>query len=177
MPFYLKETDIIPRVAGLQSVLIVPCGFCPAASLAVRENKPYIELFRRFLKTEAYESFILAMKRRLEDQGIKVAVFESKLPHHFVTCMWTSGRRRELAKRAAEFEGVVVLGCAAAVETVRNSVSSNDCRVIQGMEVEGIMNVVPAVSFPFNVSLAVQGITPATDAASHGERSEGLVGG
>lgn len=159
MPFYLKEADIVPQVAGLQSVLIVPCGFCPAASLAVREKKPYIELFRKFLKTEAYESFIQAVKRRLEDQGIKTAVFDSKLPHHFVACMWTSGRRRELAKRAAEFEGVVVLGCAAAVETVRDSISANDCRVIQGMEVEGIMNVVPTVSFPFNISLVVQGVT------------------
>jgi hypothetical protein len=53
MPFYLKESDIISHVAGLRFVLIVPCGFCPAASLAVREKKPYIELFRKFLKTEA----------------------------------------------------------------------------------------------------------------------------
>jgi hypothetical protein len=37
MPFYLKELDIIPQVAGLQSVMIVPCRFCPAASLAVKE--------------------------------------------------------------------------------------------------------------------------------------------
>jgi len=64
------------------------------------------------------------------------------------------------AERAAEFEGVVVLGCEAAVETVRASIGSSDCRVIQGMATEGIMNVVPAVSFPFNVSLKMQGITP-----------------
>ena len=51
MPFYLKELDIVPRVDVLESVLIVPCRFCPAASLAVREKKPYIELFRKFLKT------------------------------------------------------------------------------------------------------------------------------
>ena len=35
-PFYLKESNIVPRVAGLQSVRIVPCGFCPAARLAVK---------------------------------------------------------------------------------------------------------------------------------------------
>ena len=34
MPFYLKEVDVIPEVAKFQSVLIVPCRFCPAASLA-----------------------------------------------------------------------------------------------------------------------------------------------
>ena len=159
MPFYLKESDIVPRVAGLQSVLIVPCGFCPAASLAVREKKPYIELFRKFLKTEAYESFIQALKRRFKGEGIKTAVFDSKLPHQIVACMWTSRRRRELAKHAAEFEGVVVLGCEATVEIVRDAIRSTDCRVIEGMENEGIMSVLPTVSFPFNISLEVQGIT------------------
>ena len=159
MPFYLEGSNIVPLVAGLQSVLIVPCGFCPAASLAVREKKPYIELFRKFWRTEAYESFIQDLKRRLEEKGIKTAVFDIKLPHHYVACMWTHRRRRELAKRAAEFEGVVVLGCEATVEIVRDSIRSTDCRVIEGMESEGIMNVVPIVSFPFNISLEVQGIT------------------
>ena len=159
MPFYLKERDILPQVAGLQSVLIVPCRFCPAASLAVREKKPYIELFRKFLKTEAYESFIQALKRRLEDQGIKTSVFRSRLPHQFVACMWTSRRRRKLARRAAVFDGVVVVGCEATVETVRDAIGPADCRVVQAMETEGIMNVLPTVSFPLNISLHVQGIT------------------
>jgi hypothetical protein len=178
MPFYLKESDILPRAAGLQSVLIVPCRFCPAASLAVREKKPYIELFRKFLRTEAYESFIRALKRRLKDEGIKTVVFDSKLPHHFVACMWTSGRRKELAKRAAEFEGVVVLGCDAAGETVCDAIRSTDCRVIQGMEVEGIMNVVPTVSFPFNISLVVQSMTfvKMKESKEEQERINGLPG-
>lgn len=88
MPFYLKASNIVPQVAGLRSVLIVPCGFCPAASLAVREKKPYIELFRKFWKTEAYETFIQALKIRLEEKGIKTAVFDIKLPHHYVACIW-----------------------------------------------------------------------------------------
>jgi hypothetical protein len=73
--------------------------------------------------------------------------------------MWTSGRRKKLAKRAAEFEGAVVLGCEATVEIVSNAIRSDDCRVIQGMENEGIMSVLPTVSFPFKLSLEVQGIT------------------
>lgn len=93
MPFYLKASDIVLRVAGLESVLIVPCGFCPAASMAVREKKPYIELFRKLWKTEAYESFIQTLKRRIEDKGIKTAVFDINLPHHHVACMWTHRRR------------------------------------------------------------------------------------
>jgi hypothetical protein len=73
--------------------------------------------------------------------------------------MWASGRRRKLAKCAAEFEGAVVLGCEATVEIVRDAIRSTDCRVIEGMENEGIMSVLPTVSFPFNISLEVQGIT------------------
>ena len=176
MPFYLKEREILPQVAGLRSVLIVPCRFCPAASLAVREKKPYIEPFRKFLKTEAYESFIRALKRRLEDEGIEAAVFRSRLPHQFVACMWTSRRRRKLARLAAAFDGVVVVGCEATVETVRDAIGSADCRVIQAMETEGIMNVLPILSFPLNISLQVQGVTSVTVTPA-GEQPEAIQPG
>ena len=158
MPFYLKESNVLPEVDGLQSVLLVPCRFCPAASLAVTEKKPYIELFRRFLRTGAYESHITTLKRRLEDRGIKTVVFDSKLPHQFTACMWTSARRRALARRAAEFEAVVVLGCDAMVEAVSESLGSTECRVIQGMRIEGLMNVLPTMSFPLNISLELNGM-------------------
>ena len=72
MPFYLHEADITPAVADLKSLLIVPCRFCPAASLAVTENKPYFEPFRRLLRTEAYESYIHGLKSRLEFEGVEV---------------------------------------------------------------------------------------------------------
>jgi hypothetical protein len=167
MPFYLKESIEPPQLAGFRSVLIVPCRFCPAASLAVRKKRPYLELLRRLLRTEAYESFIKDLKRRLQDKGIKTAVFDSKLLHQFVACMWTSRRRRQLAKRAAEFEALVVLGCDAMVEAVRDSVEATGCRVVQGMEIEGLMNVLPTVSLPCNLSLELQGV------ASVGKRPAG----
>ena len=159
MPFYLKERDISSDIAGARSVLIVPCRFCPAASLAVREKKPYIELFRKFLRTPSYESYIQGLKSRLESEGIRTGVFDSKLPHQFVMCMWTSGRRKELARQALGYDAVIVLGCDAAVETIRSSLQANDCRVIPGMEVEAMMNVIPTLRFPFNVSLEVSGVT------------------
>lgn len=162
MPFYLEGTDVVPRVTGLKSVLIVPCRFCPAASRAVAEKKPYIELFRRFLRTGAYEGFIRDLERRLQESGIRTAVFDSKLLHQFTACMWTSRRREELARRAAEFEGVVVLGCEAMVESVGQALESTGCRVIQGMQIAGLMNVLPKVSFPVNVWLELQGVTPMT---------------
>lgn len=159
MPFYLKESQTLPQVAGLESVLVVPCRFCPAASLAVRENKPYIEPFRRLLRTAPYESFIRALRRRLESQGIRTAVFDSKLLHQFVACMWSSKRRAKFAKRAADFDAVVVLGCDAMFESIRAALQHTDCRVIQGMAQEGLMNVLPHVRFPFKLSLELLSVT------------------
>lgn len=173
MPFYLKELDVTPRVAGLRSVLIVPCRFCPAASLAVKTNEPYLEPLRRLLRTEAYEVFIRALRRRLEEQGIRTALFDAKLLHQFLPCMWPRGRRRALARRAREFEGVVVLGCEAAAEMVRDAIGSARCRVVAGMEAEGVMSVVPTVTFPLKISLAVQGITPVRTTTREAERAGG----
>jgi hypothetical protein len=38
-------------------------------------------------------------------------------------------------------------------------VQSIGCRVVEAMEVEGIMNVIPTLHFPFNISLEVGGVT------------------
>ena len=159
MPFYLKDRDISSDIAAVHSALIVPCRFCPAASLAVRESKPYVELFRKGLRTPSYESYIQLLKSRLESAGIRTGVFDSKLPHQFVVCMWMAGRRSDLARQAVGYDAVIVLGCDAAVATVRSCLQTNDCRVIPAMEIEGIMNVIPAVHFPFNISLEMSGVT------------------
>lgn len=158
MPFYLKDRDISADLAGIRSALIVPCRFCPAATLAVRESKPYLQPFRRLLTTASYESYVRGLKTRLETQGIRTDVFDSKLPHQFVVCMWTTERRKDLARQAAAYDAVIVLGCNAAVETVRSYLPA-DCRVIPGMEVEGIMTVTPKVRFPLAVSLEVSSLT------------------
>ena len=48
MPIHFDDLDIISEIAGLSSVLIVPCNMCPAVTIAVREGKPLIKLFRSF---------------------------------------------------------------------------------------------------------------------------------
>ncbi len=158
MPFYLKDRDFFLDIAGVHSALIVPCRFCPAASLAVREGKPYIELFRKFLRTQSYESYIQRLKSRLKSEGIRTGVFDSKLPHQFVVCMWTSARRKHLARKAAGYNALIVLGCDAAVETIGSCINSNDCRVIPGMGVDGIMNVIPSFRLPCDISLDVTSV-------------------
>jgi len=38
MPIYLKDKSEFPELERFKSVLIVPCRFCSAASMAVRKN-------------------------------------------------------------------------------------------------------------------------------------------
>jgi hypothetical protein len=71
MPIYLKDVDVVSEVAKFKSALIVLCRFCPAASLAMRKDTPYIEFFRRFSETESYEQLISNMQSRLEKKASK----------------------------------------------------------------------------------------------------------
>ena len=158
MPFRLRDRDISAELADVRAALIVPCRFCPAASLAVREHKPYIQLFRSFLRTPPYEAYVHALKSRLENEGIRTGVFDSQLPHQFVVCMWTMERRKHLAREATDYDAVIVLGCDAAVETVRSYLPP-ECRVIRGMAVEGLMTVMPTLRFPLDISLEASSTT------------------
>ena len=160
MPFCLKEIDDFTELDECKSVLIIPCRFCPAASLAVSKNEPYIELFRRFLKTASFEHLIKTTKSDLEKKGLKTDVFKSHLPHQFVLCGWTSKRRQKLLKYAKKYEALLVLGCEAAVQTIRDSVKSTSCKVLQGMKTMGVMSIKPSFKLPCNISLELDSLTP-----------------
>jgi len=159
MPIYLKDVDVVAEVANFQSALIVLCRFCPAASLAVRNDKPYIEFFRRLLKTEPYEELIDNMQSRLKKEGIKTSVFKGNLLNYLI-CLWTSWGRKKLIKHASQFEAVVVMGCESAYESVQKILKSTNCQVFQGMESEGVLNAIPKVHLPFNISLEKFNVTP-----------------
>jgi len=169
MPVYLKDINEFPELESFESVLMIPCRFCPAASLAVRKNKPYFELFRRFLKTASYEQLIETIKSKLEKKGVKTDVFKSKLLHQFVVCMWTSRRRKKLLERASKYEALLVMGCEAAVQTIHDSVKSTSCKVFQGMRSEGIMSIKPLFHLPCNISLELNSITPLLHQAKDSE--------
>ena len=160
MPVHFKTKEDISEFEHLKSVLIVPCRFCPAASSAVRNKEPYIKLFRNFMKTDPYEKYIKDLKSKFEKRGIRTSVFESKLIHQFVLCMWTSKRRKKLLERAKKYEALIVLGCEAAVRTIQDSVKSSPCEVFQGLETEGIMSIKPTFQLPGNISLELESLTP-----------------
>jgi len=152
MPIHLDDLDVVSEVAGLRSVLIVPCNMCPAITVAVRERQPFIQLFRSFLKSAPFEQHIRALQSRLGEKGVATEVFQSNWIHQWFLCMWTSGQRKKLKEHAKRHDAVIVLGCDSATETVRDMVESTKSRVIEGMEVSGFMNAKLKVRLPCNVS-------------------------
>ena len=73
---------------------------------------------------------------------------------------YADGRREKLLESAREFDALLVLGCEAAVQTVRRAVESAPCDVVQGLESEGVMSIRPRFSLPCNLSLELESVTP-----------------
>ena len=160
MPLHFDDLDVVPEVAGLSSALIVPCYMCPAVTVAVRENKPFIQFFRNFLKSAPFEDYLTTLQSRLKEHGVSTEVFKSAPSHEWFMCMWTSGKRKKLQKYAEKYDAVIVLGCDSAAETVREALKSTDCKLIEGMEVAGIMNAQIRFHLPGNVSFENCKIVP-----------------
>ena len=152
MPIHFNDLDVVSEAVGLSSALIVPCYMCPAVTVAVREKKPFIQFFKNFMKSAPFEQYMTTLQSRLKENGVKTKVFKSIPSHEWFMCMWTSGKRKKLQKCAEQYEAVIVLGCDSATETVRDVVKSTDCKVIEGMEVAGIMNAQIRFHLPGNVS-------------------------
>ena len=172
MPIHFNDLDVVSEAAGLNSALIVPCNMCPAVTVAVREEKPFIRFFRNFLKSVPFEQYMETLESRLREKGVNTNVFKSYMPHQWFLCMWTSRRCKKLQKYAKQYEAVIVLGCDSAAETVRDSVKSTECKVIEGMEVAGIMNAKLKFQLPFNVSFEDCKIVP----VSQKRKEEGMSG-
>jgi hypothetical protein len=170
MPIHFDDLDVVSEVAGLSSALIVPCNMCPAVTVAVREKKPFIQFFRNFLKSASFEHYIRALQSRLREKGVKTKVFKSTPYHQWFMCMWTSEKRKKLQICAKQYDAVVVLGCESATETVRDVVK--DRKVIEGMEVTGIMNAELRFHLPGNVCFENCKIVP----ISHQKKEEEISG-
>ena len=151
MPIHFRDLDILPQVSGAASVLIVPCQMCPAVTVAVREGKPFIQLFKNFLKSIPFELYIENLRSDFTREGIHTDVFQSPFPHQWFLCMWPPGQCRRLKALAEPYDAVVVLGCDSATETVRALIGSDRRKIVQGMAVTGIMNARMKFQFPFDI--------------------------
>lgn len=139
MPIHFEDVDVTSELEGLRSALIVPCNLCPAVTVAVRENRPFMRLFRSLIKSPPFEEYLEAIQSRLREKGVSTKVFRNTLYHQWFMCMWTSRRRKKLEKQAQKYDAVIVLGCDSATETVRAALPA-EVKVIEGMKTTGIMN-------------------------------------
>ena len=167
MPIHFSDLDVLSELEGVHSALIVPCTMCPATTVAVREQKPFIQLFRSPFKSPPLERYLVALQSRLAVKGVRSEVFQSRLYHHWFMCMWTANRREKLRKRASRHDAVIVLGCDSATETVREAAEAVGCKVIEGMRVSGIMNAHLRFGLPANVSFEGCQIVPISGQTQH----------
>ena len=65
MPIHLNDLNVVSELEGLGSALIVACNMCAGASLAMRENKPFIQFFRSLLKSPPLERHISLLQIKL----------------------------------------------------------------------------------------------------------------
>ncbi len=152
MPIHLDNVDVVSKITGQGSALIIPCYMCPAVTVAVNDEKPFLQLFSHFLKSPPFERYIKTLQSDLSENGVSSTVFKSHFVHQWFLCMWTSGRRKKLARQLGRFDYVIVLGCDSATETVQNLLQTDDSKVIQGMEVTGFMNAKMRFHLPGDVS-------------------------
>jgi hypothetical protein len=120
---------------------------CPAVTVAIRENKPFMQFF----KLAPFAAYIKKMRSVLNKKGVRTTVFKSFLYHQWFMCIWTARRRKKLLDAAKGYDAVIVLGCESATETVRECVKSTDCKVVEGMKTVGITNAQPRLRLPCHV--------------------------
>ena len=154
MPIHFTDRDVVSDIEGIGSVLIVPCIMCPAATVSVREGKPFIQIFKSLFKSPPLERYIKKLQSQLADKEVRTEVFRSRLYHHWFMCMWTTGRREKLRNCIGQYDAVIVLGCDSATETVREAAKTTGREVIEGMKVSGIMNARLKFQLPGNVSFS-----------------------
>lgn len=152
MPAYLEPRDVTTELTNFRSVLIVSCPVCPPMCLAMQKDAPFIEFFKRGIKTGAFEDYIQSIREPLEKSGVRTDTISIHAPTPMM-CLWTDSQRRRLAKRARDYEAVVVLGCDSGTVTAVDALKDSDCQVIQAMEMNGIMNATAKIKFPLTVTL------------------------
>ena len=81
MPLHFHDLDVISEISGIRSALIVPCNMCPAVTVAEREKKPFLQLFKSLLKSEPFEKYLIELKQQLKEKGVNSKIFRSYLYH------------------------------------------------------------------------------------------------
>ena len=152
MPVHLEPLDVSSDLENFRSVLIVSCPVCPPMCVAMQQNSPFIDFFKRGLKTGAFEDYIQSIRKPLEQRGVRTGAYSIHVPTPMM-CLWTEWQRGRFLKRASDYEAVLVLGCDSANYTAQEVLKDTDCQVIQGMRMVGTTNATLKVRFPLTIEL------------------------
>jgi len=152
MPVYLEPKDVSADLEKFSSVLLVSCPICPPMCLAMQTKSPFIELFKRGIKTGAFEDYINSIREPLEQRGVRTGAYSMYTPIP-MACLWTVGQHNRLLKQARDYEAVLILGCDSATYTAKEALKNTDCQVIQVMQMTGIANATVRFRFPMTVDL------------------------
>lgn len=152
MPVHLEPRNVSADLGNFDSVLIVSCPVCPPMCLAMQQDSPFIEFFKRGLKTKAFEDYIQSIRKPLEQRGVRTGAYAIHIPTPMM-CLWTEWQRNRLLKRAKDYEAVLVLGCDSATYTAQEVLKDTDCQVIQGMDMIGTINASLQFRFPLTFNL------------------------
>lgn len=161
MPLHLEPLDVSTEFEHFHSVLIAACPICPPMSLAMQTGSPFIEFFKRGVKTRAFEDYIKEVRERLECRGIRTGSYTAYLPCPTM-CLWTKGQRRRFLKHAKAYEAVLVMGCDSAMQTAEDTLADTDCQVVQAMKVNGVTNATLKFRFPMTLELQRSGTATTT---------------
>lgn len=152
MPIHLEPRDVSADLENFNSVLIVSCPVCAPMSVAMQQKSPFIEFFKRGLKTKAFEDYIQSIREPLEKRGVRTGAYAIHTPTPMM-CIWTNWQRNRLLRRARDYEAVLVLGCDSAAYTAQEVLKNADCKVIQGMDMVGTTNATLKARFPLTFEL------------------------
>jgi hypothetical protein len=166
MPVHLEPQDVSVDLEKFKSVLIVSCPVCPPMCLAMQKNSPFIEFFKRGIKTGAFEDYIQSIRKPLEQRGVRTGAFTIHVPTPMM-CLWTKGQRSRLLKRARDYEAVLVLGCDSATHSAQETLKDTDCQVIQGMRMVGTTNATLRFRFPLTIDLHMNCVLKNDTASQH----------
>lgn len=155
MPVHLEPLDVSADLEEFKSVLIVSCPVCPPMCLAMIRRSPFIEFFKRGVKTGAFEDYIQSLREPLEKRGVRTGAYSMYTPCPMM-CLWMKSQQSRLRKRARDYEAVLVLGCDSATFTAREALRDTGCRVIQGMQMMGATNATTRVRLPLTVDLEMR---------------------
>ena len=118
----------------------------------MQQSSPFIEFFKRGLKTGALEDYIQSIREPLEQRGVRTGAYSIHLPTPMM-CLWTEWQRNRFLKRTRDYEAVLVLGCNSATYTAQDVLKNTDCKVIQGMQMIGTTNATLKFRFPLTLEL------------------------